>query len=954
MFSNGALGLFSCGRYGERLDSSIPQDPMENANKSLNGVGLNGSRPSRLPRGRSKRNSNNSPSANPSAAGERPDPFSRQNRRLQLRNAGFHGSFISTRKISPNAPSWPNIFDENRCPDRKESSGCSSQGRIRYGEDNQPASVSILQEISNSTQGRRQHSLYLGSSIFQYESTEKKNEVSEVPVPPWYSELFADTSPTVKSQSVAVEAMKSHPASLRSSTPPPLRPPLTRRTKLNINLRSASLEAAKYIEYLENQLTAIQTQQDLLPSPRRRDSEPAQLRALASEVRILREEVEHWESQFDERVREEVDNQVEGQSTLKAKLQSMEKDMEIKENRVKELEREVGNVNSKLKDMEGLEATNRGLERRVDVLTELLAQTPIRNNRATIGSERSDTWKSRRPRSMMPKFPSSPATAPPISQSFYPPIVQDDPLKNKSSTSNRQISALLSEGPSIQQPLSEELGSIDSGIGRSCSSHSVLSVSSNHPSTISDPPITPSAWGLPLPSSELKPKSPGYHRKMRKFLSGSGSLKPLVLPVTSGAMTTPSSAPPQYTGFSPYRNISESSLDPVISFLSHPTDALQENTPTHPTRQRFSPPMAGNEFSKGATLFEDSEGEQQTFERSLDEDTTIVPIALESEEFMNHIATKVKGNSLNQKYVDTTPLRFSPRNKRHIQIDVDLTPRPLRRRPMRRLVPSTTSHKSTQTRRDSTRHFPSSTIISKYACHLLSNYTSYIAEFQEFRKDPFYIARQIIANAWYSNWRRLGHLSWWILGLLLGSKWRDEQQRCILRGSEVTEDFDLQYPSSEPGMKTHAADGTLVAGKARKRTTNIRSPANAIATSKQYQRKPSFIASQLSRLGLWAKFSVALVLVIGVAIKEGPQVLLSHPKCPRKHVDDAVADDFDNEDPSIPLDQYVPEEDGTVIKKLIKHDKSNITNRDFWGMRDEEAQVVWTKPLGVEDFETIF
>ena len=54
----------------------------------------------------------------------------------------------------------------------------------------------------------------------------------------------------------------------------------------------------------------------------------------------------------------------------------------------------------------------------------------------------------------------------------------------------------------------------------------------------------------------------------------------------------------------------------------------------------------------------------------------------------------------------------------------------------------------------------------------LSHYTYCV---WKLRRDPIALARRLIVNIWRSNWKRLGKLSWWVLGLFLGPGARRKQ-----------------------------------------------------------------------------------------------------------------------------------------------------------------------------------
>lgn len=112
-------------------------------------------------------------------------------------------------------------------------------------------------------------------------------------------------------------------------------------------------------------------------------------RKLKEESEMLKREVEDWEAKFEGRVEEEVKARVESETRLKAKIAKLEnevtcrdervvgleEELEGAQRRVKELERGSRFVVARTKQMETLEAANRDLEGRVDVLTGLLAQS---------------------------------------------------------------------------------------------------------------------------------------------------------------------------------------------------------------------------------------------------------------------------------------------------------------------------------------------------------------------------------------------------------------------------------------------------------------------------------------------------------------------------------------------------------------------------------------------------
>ena len=172
----------------------------------------------------------------------------------------------------------------------------------------------------------------------------------------------------------------------------------------------------------------------------------------------------------------------------------------------------------------------------------------------------------------------------------------------------------------------------------------------------------------------------------------------------------------------------------------------------------------------------------------------------------------------------------------------------------------------------------------------LSRYTSYV---REIRRDPTALARRVIANAWHSNWKRLGKLSWWVLGLFLGPSARAERlggaqesgwdwdqydggaiagQVCreeigAIQHEQVTSSQDplrgpfntrvVRFDKSDPGYRT---DGTKAKAK----------PALKQGALPEKREKTSWGKS----LYLWGKFSVAILLAVGGAVISGPGEML--------------------------------------------------------------------------------
>ena len=97
----------------------------------------------------------------------------------------------------------------------------------------------------------------------------------------------------------------------------------------------------------------------------------------------------------------------------------------------------------------------------------------------------------------------------------------------------------------------------------------------------------------------------------------------------------------------------------------------------------------------------------------------------------------------------------------------------------------------------------------------LSRYTTYI---RDFKKDPLALARRVMANAWRINWKVMGRLSWWVLGLFLGPSRAAEQSQawdwddydgeaiadrhCRRRSRDITSEEQISLLS--PGRETRS------------------------------------------------------------------------------------------------------------------------------------------------------
>ncbi|KAI4121149.1 MAG: hypothetical protein LQ338_006541, partial [Usnochroma carphineum] len=526
---------------------------------------------------------------------------SQQARLLQLRNAGFRGQTIPIRRISPILGSSGVLSPE---PSHRvvsnENTPHNLEKRQLFGEDLPLSPVSILQELHNSAQRRRRSRPSIGAIFQDGTATPAADGDSGQS---WYTETSnknSKTTPTV-SRNSSIPMNKLRDVSFNGKTPPISSSPLPKQSRSGngnrVHRRTTSAEAAKYIEHLESQLVAVNTKVDSLMSPTSHKARAAKLRALTSEARSLRLQVSDWEQKFDERVKDKRDELAEVEMSLAARLQALEDEVEAKDNRVKGLEWELENLRTRVKDAEGLEAVNTDLERRIDVLTNLLVQSPTKLDlcSANTSPSKPEPYKRMtRPRSMMPRVPPSPGSMR-LSLSIGSDAQFRRSRQSVASTSSASPSPDTTSGPSFKrgqlqtsEGKKESKDSSDQSSGNSSLFQSPPSSSSRPTSLYSNGSFGAYSWGLPLPP-EAEPNGKANHkqRRMRRFPSGAASLKPLILPSTAGTPSLPASAPVQDTiPGTTQRDFSDASLDPTIGFLSKYELHSPVTTPTQPGRRR--------------------------------------------------------------------------------------------------------------------------------------------------------------------------------------------------------------------------------------------------------------------------------------------------------------------------------------------------------------------------------
>lgn len=528
-------------------------------------------------------------------------PLTLPQRRLQLRNAGFRAPRLPSHRFSTRISRW---FSE------KDDTRNQRSGTTPYNRENSPSTVrrrntqashapgSILQEITNSTRSR--HS---GKSAFVpiYEDDQDNS-----PTHSWYQDASSTQQSPVTADAVPPnknETMLREISGNSQRSPPPLSSPLARqirgRSKRGLNLRKTSFPASEHIVFLETKLEEVEKSQY---SPKTGLPLKDKVKALTTENNRLQEMLAELEHQFETRLRESVEHKTGVEVSLRRKIKQLQEEISLKDCTIQDLEyrndaslRDLFNAESHKAAIErleiekrGLEESNRGLEQRNDVLTELLGHSPTRSHHGfeLPSPVRECNKRTPRPRSTMPRIPSSPthktsnqslsfhAAASPFQHDYFSPFT----------ALRREHDHPCNDGENIDpQKLCDDLQSVDSGLGESCSVRSGNDPISKRSSMHSYVSTSPAAWGLPLPPSPIddSQERSSRKRKTRRFASGSTQLKPLVLPTLNATSGMPLSAPLPNI-YSPFdrRDASQHSIDPTISFLSQSHD-----TPTQARRR---------------------------------------------------------------------------------------------------------------------------------------------------------------------------------------------------------------------------------------------------------------------------------------------------------------------------------------------------------------------------------
>lgn len=418
---------------------------------------------------------------------------SRQAKRLQMRNAGFRGPTVPPRKATPKSQSSSDLSSTswlNASSDAENISPSAPRKATDLGQRRQ--SSGILQEIGNST------------------AKKQKKPRSRIPSTRLFSRGLCDQKDLDEDRKERLKSPASFTVRKRSAKPHAI---------MLHGRRSVSSEASKYIEHLESELAATQTHLSSITSPSTTRQQSSKMRSLNAETKQLQDELAEWETRYEERVREQVDQHYAIEHDLRQRIRSLEQESEDHKYKIEELQTRLERTTENL---DQVETANVNLEKRLEIMSDMLASSKVDLHAQSPGRAKRHI----RPQSMLPRFPTAsslmgsperrPQTQPPSPLATFSRL--DHCASQSMSHDTLMLDHLDAHTDTEMMSEVESVFSEVSAAGDSITSAETLDTQSNR-----------NPWTMPTQSmSKLR-----TGRRMRRFGAGSLGPKPLILPSTS-------------------------------------------------------------------------------------------------------------------------------------------------------------------------------------------------------------------------------------------------------------------------------------------------------------------------------------------------------------------------------------------------------------------------------------
>ncbi|KAK4626274.1 hypothetical protein CLAFUW4_04785 [Fulvia fulva] len=808
---------------------------------------------------------------------------SKQSRRLQLRNAGFRAPTLAPRKVTPKSiTSSSATYSSNSAFQLSDAENISPTGKgptkDRSSIGAARKSSGILQDIGNSSTTRQANHARSRVTSTKYRLSEGNGHVEDprngTSSPP------APSSITIRPRSKRLRASMGKPR------------------------RSGSSETRKYVDHLEEQLSEAQAQLSAINSPTITRAESSRVRTLNAETKHLQDELAAWEEKFEHRVQGELDKHFETEAGLRARVRTLEDATEEARFKIQELEMQLDSADQTMK---AAEVANVNLEKRLEIMSELLATSPTKID---LHAETPFRRRQSRPKSMLPRFP----TAGSLAQS--------------------------PERPAYTQPTSPSPPHIRYSPGVPMSPVN-LNFSPEVPSSDEESGFSHASFGAnfaPPPSNlESRPR-----RRMRRFGAGSMGPKPLILPSTSNCEDTPASAAPRlerdeeelHSAFPfppPFSMRNNGSPQPLRRRSSTEARALSmsgsssspRSDPSHGSRRShgyshsvtLARPVSGTlratprDFSSIGSAVGTTIGrnlmEELTAARTSEEDSSSEPSSEDAREqspiqdglplLLEEAVPAEPDTALalleqSEGYVDVNLPPSEPPESRFVSgsstaVALSTAVGTIKQPPPIKLYPTIHSRSSSRSLAPS----------SQGSLSTLDSLRTIFSDMFRSLRSPAELARHLVqrAQSHMQIPRPLLIVQWWLVGILLGPMAKRRflaRSTCCDSNKETTplledesqEQEQIAYgtayqtPQSSP-LPPRARSAPLVAGKGKKRATSA--GAKGTACGKAAKHCPNHPKRFKHSPWLWLKFSITLAFAVGVAFKDGPSSLLKEADC---------------------------------------------------------------------------
>lgn len=757
---------------------------------------------------------------------------------------------MPARKVTPKTPSSNQSSGSGR-PGSSDAENVSPSGwKQNMNTTDRRKSSGILQEIGNSTVTRPKKSKPRMSSTKLFANDDSGDNAA-------YESM--QTSPPPPKTTIRARSVKS-------------------RLKVSHRRRSVSAEMSKYIDHLETELASAQCQLSAITSPTVTREQNSKMRSLNAESKHLQDELSEWENKYEQRVQEEVDKHCAIESALRNRILHLEQDVEDTKSKIHDLELE---LESRSEGLEAVEAANVNLEKRIEIMSELLAASPTKIDLHAQTPGRAQ--KHIRPKSMLPRFPTASSLI--TSPERQPRTQPASPLLSFATQSPTMLASPTHNAfPLDNSPLQSDYTSE----AESVFSEASITGDSMTSAENFDGRTGFNSWNLPLPPPQNRAKP---MRRMRRFGAGSLGPKPLILPGKS-----------QYDGMPP---TSAPPLERSETTPSFPMPYSRTELYGSPTTGRRRASTIATELSIAKILASPTETE---IAEDADQDTSMSlssPASSGSQDATQRISSfgSAKGKNLmdelsamrsNDWTESTEPMSDIREESRPGTAESSLESLQLnigdqgtaQIDPFNHLAQATnpesriTSTSSTTAIPGHRRSRSRSVNIPVVGCST-SAFDRLRMLFGDLWRSPVALARYMIqaAQSRMRIPRPLLNVQWWLVGVLLGPmakrRMLDRRECCgdLEEQPLLLEDTPCKHPSdeelaygamSETPRRTPTGKSSRATGRSRRNTTR-----KARCPHRRRKHSP----------WLWIKFSITLAFAIGAAFKDGPGSLLKSTVC---------------------------------------------------------------------------